>query len=132
MAEKDYGLMVAALVAVVAIVGLVMGPSTTGMLPANYGAAYRPTNPFLQRGTCPDGYSATSIVCDFESLKENRVAQDHCYRTGELYCVKSDLAFGGSTGASREYGAERALIANAADCFAAPADEAGVSYYLCG
>ncbi|MFQ5620532.1 MAG: hypothetical protein ACE5FT_01670 [Candidatus Nanoarchaeia archaeon] len=133
MAEKDYSVMVAALVAVVAIVGLVVqfsGSGSTGMLPADYGAAYRHTYPTIERGTCPSGYTETDIVCTGSVIYKHE-GQRLCYRTADLYCVKDAQPLG-SDQAPREFGAETRFVAHEEDCVLTPPDEGGNSYYLCG
>ena len=133
MAEKDYSVMVAALVAVVAIVGLVVQFSSgggAGMLSADYGAAYRPTYPQLERGDCPAGYTETDTVCT-GSLVYKHEGQTLCYRTGDLYCVVDTQPIGNEA-APREFGREKRFVAHEQDCLLTPADEEGTSYYLCG
>lgn len=131
MAEKDQSVMVAALVAVVAIVGLVVQfGGASGALSADYGAAFQPTYPSLERGTCPEGYTETDVVCTGSVIYKHE-DQTLCYRTGDLYCVADDQ-FIGDAAAPREYGAERRFVAHERDCFRTPPDEQGNSYYLCG
>lgn len=131
MAEKDQSVMVAALVAVVAIVGLVVQfGGASGALSADYGAAYQPTYPQLERGNCPSGYTATDIVCTGSEV-DGRVDQQMCYRTGDLYCVKDTTVLGNSQAPSG-YEGEARFIAREQDCYTTPADEDGNSYYLCG
>ena len=131
MAEKDYSVLVAAVVAIVAIVGLVVQFSgSTGMLPADYSSAFRPTYPTLQKGTCPEGYTKTNIVCS-GSVYYKGEDREMCYRTGDLYCV-SDTYAQGDLAAPRELGAEARFVAHKADCMLTPGDADGNQYYICG
>ena len=131
MAEKDYSVLVAAVVAIVAIVGLVVQFSggAAGMLPADYGAAFRPTYPALERGTCPEGYTETDTVCT-GSIYYKHENREMCYRTGDLYCI-SDKYAQGELAAPREFGAEKRFVAHEEDCFLTPSDSAGTQYHLC-
>ena len=132
MAEKDYSVMVAALVAVVAIVGLVVQFSggSTGMLPADYGAAYRHTYPTIERGSCPAGYTETDTVCTGSVIYEND-EQRLCYRTADLYCVKNTQPLGNSQAPRELFNKETRFVAHEEDCILTPPDVEGTSYYLC-
>ncbi len=131
MAEKDYSVIVAAFVALVAIVGLVtqLGAGSSGARCATYGS-YPTENPSLQRGTCPAGYTATNIVCT-GSVRESQEDHQSCYNTGELYCVSDNFYWGQEDAQPREYGKEQRFVARAERCLLTPADEEGGSYYLC-
>ena len=131
MAEKDYSVLVAAFVALVAIVGLVtqLGGSGSGALSASYGS-YKPENPSLQRGTCPQGYTATNIVCDTQILVHGD-PHPYCYNTADLYCVPDNQYFGAQDAQPPAYGQDPRIVAHSGTCVLTPSDEEGASYYLC-